>query len=137
MKEEGGEFHGDESECAVNGLRPRDTEVDRRRRESVDRVRDSTRSGDPGDELRCSQDGKWTATLPLERKRETGEGLVRTEPCEARRRSFAGLVPSMGESGRECWERRREESRFLDAIEACTRKSLDTAEAGQHRPLHC
>lgn len=101
-KEGGGEFHGDEDDCAVNGLGPRDTVVDNRRRESADRVRDSTRSGEPGVELRCSQEGKWTATLPLDRKRETGDGFVRRDPCEARRRILTGLEPSEELSEREC-----------------------------------
>lgn len=136
MKDERAEFDEDDGD-AVNGLGPRDTVVDRRRRESVERVRDSTRSGEPGDEVRCSQEGKWTARLPLERKRETGEGRVRTDPCEARRRSFAGLEPSSMESGRECWERRRGESGFLDATDVYTGESFDTADAGQYRPLHC
>ena len=85
----GGEFQeGD----AVNGLGPRDTVVESRRRESADLVRDSAR-GDPCEE-RCSQDGKFTFTLLLDRKRETGDGRVRSEPCEARRRILAGLEVS-------------------------------------------
>lgn len=85
----GGEFHEGE---AVRGLGPRDTVVERRRRESADLVRDSDR-GDPCEE-RCSQDGKLTFTLLLDKKRDTGDGRVRREPCEARRRSLAGLEVS-------------------------------------------
>lgn len=85
----GGEFHEGE---AVRGLGPRDTVVERRRRESADLVRDSDRV-DPCED-RCSQDGKFTATLLFERKRETGEGRVRKDPWEARRRSFAGFKVS-------------------------------------------
>lgn len=86
----GGEFHEGET---VRGLGPRDTVVERRRRESTDLVRDSDRGDDPCEE-RCSQDGKFTATLLFERKRETGEGRVRKDPWEARRRSLARLVIS-------------------------------------------
>jgi hypothetical protein len=68
----GGVFQAGE---AVKGLGPRDTVVERRRRESADRGRDSREP-----EVRCSHEGKLTATLLLERKRETGDGLVRRDP---------------------------------------------------------
>jgi hypothetical protein len=50
--------------------------LDKRNRESADRFRD----GEPDEELRWSQEGKLTATLLLDRNRETGEGFVRRDP---------------------------------------------------------
>lgn len=45
--------------------------LDKRNRESTDRFRD----GEPDEELRWSQEGKLTATLLLDRNRETGKAL--------------------------------------------------------------
>lgn len=73
----------------MNGLDPRDREVEGRGRESADRGRESNRV-DPCEGRRC-HDGKFTATLRLDKKRETGDGRVHREPCEARRRSLEGL----------------------------------------------
>jgi hypothetical protein len=118
-----------------NVLGPRETVVDRRRRESVERVRNSGRNGEPGEPARCcSQEGKCTATLPLERKRETGEGFVRNDPCEARRRSLLGLpLWMLLKSGCEKLELRF--SAVGDGV--VMTGSSERGATGQHGPLHC
>lgn len=95
----GGEFHEGE---VVNGLDPRDRELEGRGRESADRGRESNRVN-PCEE-RCSHDGKFTATLLLDKKREIGDGRGRREPCEARRRSLEGLWVSCASELEFTWE---------------------------------
>ena len=107
--------------------------VDKRNRESDDRFRD----GEPGEPL-WSQDGKLTATLLLDRNRETGEGLVRRDPWDARRRSLgAGLGPSKDESRGDWWEKRRSVSIFRVVRGVCiVLGSSRRVATGPHRPLH-